>query len=150
MQDSRLIEEALRDIELIVSAWLDSCAGPSQLARLARSAFEAQEIRRMLERGNDTAPCFVLRSAHRIASDLSAPPEIRLGRLWNLLFAADRRGVFHFSDSRLAVWWRCGVIGPLPLFRRSVMRRRAILGPAGYLDGKRRIRLAGGDLWIDE
>jgi hypothetical protein len=143
------MEEALRDVELIVSAWLDSCDEPAQLAGLVRSTFGTPEIRRVLERGNDTAPCFVLRSAHRIASDLSQRPETMLGRLWNLLNAADRSGAFHFSDNRLAVWWRCGVMGPVATFRRPVDGFCAILDAARYLDGKLRIRLAGGDLWID-
>jgi hypothetical protein len=39
----------------------------------------------VLERGNDTALCFVLRAVNRILSDEDQPDRVTISRLWEVL-----------------------------------------------------------------
>jgi hypothetical protein len=43
------------------------------------------EFREALERGNDTALCFVLRAVNRILSDDDQPDRTTINRLWDVL-----------------------------------------------------------------
>ena len=43
-----------------------------------------------LERGNDTALCFVLRAVNRILSDKDQPDRVTISRLWEVLDEPER------------------------------------------------------------
>jgi hypothetical protein len=43
------------------------------------------QVRVVLERGHDTAFCFVLRAVNRILSDHSQPDRTTINRLWDVL-----------------------------------------------------------------
>ena len=42
-------------------------------------------LREVLERGNDTALCFVLRAVNRILADHGQPDRMTINRLWDVL-----------------------------------------------------------------
>jgi hypothetical protein len=44
-----------------------------------------QQVGHALERGNDTALCFVLREIKRVLSDKLQPPRAAIDRLWSIL-----------------------------------------------------------------
>ena len=43
------------------------------------------QVREVLERGDDTALCFVLRAVNRILADHGQPDRMTINRLWDVL-----------------------------------------------------------------
>jgi hypothetical protein len=91
MQYDLLIKRILRDAQGILRANLppaknlpDDRAVKSLLA-IVRTA----QVREALERGNDTALCFVLRAVNRILSDDDQPDRTTINRLWDVLDEAE-------------------------------------------------------------
>jgi hypothetical protein len=87
MQYDRLIERTLRDAQGILRANLPPAKNlpDDQAVQSLRAIVRTPPVREALERGNDTALCFVLRAVNRILSDESQPDGMIINRLWDVL-----------------------------------------------------------------
>jgi hypothetical protein len=87
MQYDRLIERTLRDAQGILRANLPPAKNlpDDQAVQSLRAIVRTPPGREALERGNDTALCFVLRAVNRILSDESQPDGMIINRLWDVL-----------------------------------------------------------------
>ena len=87
MQHNRLIERTLRDAQGILRANLPPGKNlpDDQAVRSLRAIVRTPDVRGVLERGNDTALCFVLRAVNRILSDDNQPDRTTINRLWDVL-----------------------------------------------------------------
>ena len=87
MHYHRLIERALRDAKGILRANLPPAKNlpDDQAVQSLRAIVRAPQVREVLERGNDTALCFMLRAVNRILSDDSQPDRMIINRLWDVL-----------------------------------------------------------------
>jgi hypothetical protein len=107
MQYDRVIEQALRDVRDILQVNLT----PSHKL-LDQRAVESlgavmgtPQVGNALERGNDTALCFVLRAVKHILSDKAQPPRAVLNRLWDALDEPElNRALGVKQNSRISVW----------------------------------------------
>ena len=57
----------------------------AQAVKSLRALVRAPQVHQALERGNDTALCFVLRAVNRILSDKDQPDRVTISRLWEVL-----------------------------------------------------------------
>src|ERR1700758_2649906 len=87
MQYDRLIERTLRG-----RSGGPACEFPpaknlpdKQAVESLRAMVRTPQVRGVLERGHDTAFCFVLRAVNRILSDHSQPDRTTINRLWDVL-----------------------------------------------------------------
>jgi hypothetical protein len=63
------------------------------------------QVGHALERGNDTALCFVLREIKRILSDKLQPPRAAINRLWSIVDDPElKRALGINKNSRMLVW----------------------------------------------
>ena len=87
MQYDRLIERTLRDAQGILSANLPPAKNlpDDQAVQSLRAIVRSPQVREVLERGHDTALCFVLRAVNRILSDDGQPDRMTINRLWDVL-----------------------------------------------------------------
>ena len=87
MQHDRLIERTFRDIQSILRANLPPAKNlpDNQAVQSLRAIVRSPQVREVLERGNDTALCFVLRAVNRILSDDGQPDRMTINRLWDVL-----------------------------------------------------------------
>ena len=87
MQYDRLIERTLRDAQGILRANLPPAKNlpDDQAVKSLRAIVRTPQVREALERGNDTALCFVLRAVNRILSDDDQPDRTTINRLWDVL-----------------------------------------------------------------
>ena len=87
MQHDRLIERTFRDIQSILRANLPPAKNlpDNQAVQSLRAIVRSPQVREVLERGNDTAHCFVLRAVNRILSDDEQPDRMTINRLWDVL-----------------------------------------------------------------
>jgi hypothetical protein len=87
MQYDRLIERTLRDAQGILRANLPPAKNlpDDQAVQSLRAIVRTPQVREVLERGHDTALCFVLRAVNRILSDESQPDGMIINRLWDVL-----------------------------------------------------------------
>jgi hypothetical protein len=87
MQYDRLIERTLRDAQGILRANLPPAKNlpDDQAVQSLRAIVRTPQVREALERGNDTALCFVLRAVNRILSNDDQPDRTTINRLWNVL-----------------------------------------------------------------
>jgi len=87
MQYDRLIERTLRDAQGILRANLPPAKNlpDDQAVQSLRAIVRTPQVREALERGNDTALCFVLRAVNRILSDDDQPDRTTINRLWDVL-----------------------------------------------------------------
>ena len=87
MQYDRLIERTLRDAQGILRANLPPAKNlpDNQAVQSLRAIVRSPQVREVLERGNDTALCFVLRAVNRILSDDGQPDRMTINRLWDVL-----------------------------------------------------------------
>jgi hypothetical protein len=87
MQYDRLIERTLRDAQGILRANLPPAKNlpDDQAVQSLRAIVRTPQVREALERGNDTALCFVLRAVNRILSDDDQPDRSTINRLWDVL-----------------------------------------------------------------
>ena len=87
MQYDRLIERTLRDAQSILRANLPPAKNlpDDQAVQSLRAIVRSPQVREVLERGHDTALCFVLRAVNRILSDHGQPDRMTINRLWDVL-----------------------------------------------------------------
>ena len=87
MQYDRLIERSLRDAQGILRANLPPAKNlpDNQAVQSLRAIVRAPQVREVLERGHDTALCFVLRAVNRILADDGQPDRVTINRLWDVL-----------------------------------------------------------------
>ena len=87
MQYDRLIERTLRDAHSILRANLPPAKNlpDDQAVQSLRAIVRSPQVREVLERGHDTALCFVLRAVNRILSDENQPHRTAIDRLWDVL-----------------------------------------------------------------
>lgn len=87
MQCDRVIRQALRDAQDILWANLPPNRNLSDDAAVAglRAVIGVPAVREAIERGDDTAMCFMLRAVNRILGDESEIPRRTIDRLWSVL-----------------------------------------------------------------
>jgi hypothetical protein len=87
MQYGLLIKRTLRDAQGILRANLPPAKNlpDDQAVQSLRAIVRTPQVREALERGNDTALCFVLRAVNRILSDDDQPDRTTINRLWDVL-----------------------------------------------------------------
>ena len=87
MQYDLLIERTLRNAQGILRANLPPAKNlpDDQAVQSLRAIVRTPQVREVLERGNDTALCFVLRAVNRILSDDDQPDRTTINRLWDVL-----------------------------------------------------------------
>jgi hypothetical protein len=87
MQYDLLIKRTLRDAQGILRANLPPAKNlpDDQAVKSLRAIVRTPQVREALERGNDTALCFVLRAVNRILSDDDQPDRTTINRLWDVL-----------------------------------------------------------------
>jgi hypothetical protein len=87
MQYDLLIERTLRNAQGILRA--NSAPAKNlpddQAVQSLRAIVRTPQVREVLERGNDTALCFVLRAVNRILYDDDQPDRTKINRLWDIL-----------------------------------------------------------------
>jgi hypothetical protein len=81
------IKRTLRDAQGILRANLPPAKNlpDDQAVKSLRAIVRTPQVREALERGNDTALCFVLRAVNRILSDDDQPDRTTINRLWDVL-----------------------------------------------------------------
>src|SRR5262249_37203160 len=87
MQYDRLIERTLRDAQGVLRANFPQRKTflRSKQSNPSGPMVRTPQVRVVLERGHDTAFCFVLRAVNRILSDHSQPDRTTINRLWDVL-----------------------------------------------------------------
>ena len=87
MQYDLLIERTLRNAQGILRANLPPAKNlpDDQAVQSLRAIVRTPQVREVLERGNDTALCFLLRAVNRILSDDDQPDRTTINRLWDVL-----------------------------------------------------------------
>jgi hypothetical protein len=87
MQYDLLIERTLREAQGILRANLPPAKNlpDDQAIQSLRAIVRTPHVRGVLERGNDTALCFVLRAVDRILSDDDPPDRMTISQLWDVL-----------------------------------------------------------------
>ena len=87
MQYDPLIERTLRKAQGILRANLPPAKNlpDNQAVQSLRAIVRTPQVREVLERGNDTALCFVLRAVNRILSNDDQPDRAKINRLWDVL-----------------------------------------------------------------
>jgi hypothetical protein len=87
MQYDPLIERTLRKAQGILRANLPPAKNlpDNQAVQSLRAIVRTPQVQEVLERGNDTALCFVLRAVNRILSDDDQPDRTKINRLLDVL-----------------------------------------------------------------
>jgi hypothetical protein len=87
MQYDLLIKRTLRDAQGILRANLPPAKNlpDDQAVKSLRAIVRTPQVREVLERGQDTTLCFVLRAVNRILSDDGQPDRMTINRLWDVL-----------------------------------------------------------------
>jgi len=87
MQYGLVIKRTLRDAQGILWANLPPASNlpDAQAVKTLRSLVLTPQGQQVLERGSDTALCFVLRAVNRILSDEDQPDRVTISRLWEVL-----------------------------------------------------------------
>jgi hypothetical protein len=86
MQYDLIIKRTLREAQGILWANLPPASNlpDAQAVKSLRALVCAPQVHQALERGNDTALCFVLRAVNRILSD-EDHPNTTINQLWDVL-----------------------------------------------------------------
>lgn len=87
MQYDLVIKRTLREAQGILWANLPPASNlpDAQAVKSLRALIRTPQGQQVLERGNDTALCFVLRAVNRILSDKDQPDRVTISRLWEVL-----------------------------------------------------------------
>jgi hypothetical protein len=87
MQYDRLIERTLREAKGILRANFPPAKNlpDDQAVQSLRAIVRTPQVREVLERGHDTALCFVLRAVNRVLSEDGQPDRTTINRLWDVL-----------------------------------------------------------------
>ena len=86
MQYDLVIKRTLREAQGILWANLPPASNlpDAQAVKSLRALVRAPQVHQALERGNDTALCFVLRAVNRVLSDEDRP-NTTITQLWDVL-----------------------------------------------------------------
>ena len=97
MQYDLLIERILREAQGTLRANLPPAKNlaDDQAVQSLRAIVRTPQVRVLLERGNDTALCFVLRAMNRILSNDDQPDRTTISRLWDALDKLESNHVLH-------------------------------------------------------
>ena len=92
MQYDLVIKRTLQDAQGILRANLTPAKNfpDDRAVKSLRAIVHTPQVREALERGNDTALCFVLRAVNRILSDDDQPRATTINRLWDVLDELNR------------------------------------------------------------
>jgi hypothetical protein len=87
MQYDLVVKRTLREAQGILWANLPPASNlpDAQAVKSLRALIRTSQGQQVLERGNDTALCFVLRAVNRILSDKDQPDRVTISRLWEVL-----------------------------------------------------------------
>jgi hypothetical protein len=87
MQYDLVVKRTLREAQGILWANLPPASNlpDAQAVKSLRALIRTPHGQQVLERGNDTALCFVLRAVNRILSDKDQPDRVTISRLWEVL-----------------------------------------------------------------
>jgi hypothetical protein len=87
MQYDLVIKRTLREAQGILWANLPPASNlpDAQAVKSLGALIRTPQGQQVLERGNDTALCFVLRAVNRILSDKDQPDRVTISRLWEVL-----------------------------------------------------------------
>jgi len=87
MQYDLVIKRTLREAQGMLWANLPPASNlpDAQAVKSLRALIRTPQGQQVLERGNDTALCFVLRAVNRILSDKDQPDRVTISRLWEVL-----------------------------------------------------------------
>ena len=87
MQYDLVIKRTLREAQSILWANLPPASNlpDAQAVKSLRALIRTPQGQQVLERGNDSALCFVLRAVNRILSDKDQPDRVTISRLWEVL-----------------------------------------------------------------
>jgi len=87
MQYDLVVKRTLREAQGILWANLPPASNlpDAQAVKSLRALIRTPQGQQVLERGNDTALCFVLRAVNRILSDKDQPDRVTISRLWEVL-----------------------------------------------------------------
>ena len=99
MQSDLLIERTLKEAQGILRANLPPAKNlpDDKAVQSLRAIVRTPHVRGVLERGNDTALCFVLRAVNRILSDDDQPDRTTISRLWDVLDQLESNRAHHFQ-----------------------------------------------------
>jgi hypothetical protein len=99
MQYDLLIERTLKEAQGILRANLPPAKNlpDDEAVQSLRAIVRTPHVRGALERGNDTALCFVLRAVNRILSDDDQPDRTTISRLWDVLDKLESTRAHHFQ-----------------------------------------------------
>jgi hypothetical protein len=102
-----VIKRTLRDAQGILRANLPPASNlpDAQAVKSLRALVRRPQGRQVLEAGNDTALCFVLRAVNRVLSDEAQPDHVTISRLWEVLDEPElNRALGIEQNSRMILW----------------------------------------------
>ena len=104
MQYDLVIKRTLREAQGILWANLPPASNlpDAQAVKSLRALVRAPQVPQALERGNDTALCFVLRAVNCILSD-EDQPNTTINRLWDVLDQPELNSALR-QNSRMTLW----------------------------------------------
>ena len=87
MRYDLVIKRTLREAQGMLWANLPPASNlpDAQAVKSLRALVQTPQGQQVLEGGNDTALCFVLRAVNRILSDKDQPDRVTISRLWEVL-----------------------------------------------------------------
>jgi hypothetical protein len=107
MQYIRLVEKALRDVHDLLLANLAPVRTlpDDQTVACLLAIMSTPQVGHALERGNDTALCFVLREVKHVLSDKLQAPRAAINRLSGIMDEPELKRVLGAKqNSRMMVW----------------------------------------------
>ena len=104
MQYDLVIKRTLREAQGILWANLPPASNlpDAQAVKSLRALVRAPQVHQALERGNDTALCFVLRAVNRILSD-EDQPNTTINQDWDVLDQPELNSDLR-QNSRMTLW----------------------------------------------
>ena len=104
MQYDLVIKRTLREAQGILWANLPPASNlpDAQAVKSLRALVRTPQVHQALERGNDTALCFVLRAVNRILSD-EDQPNTTINQDWDVLDQPELNSALR-QNSRVTLW----------------------------------------------
>lgn len=96
-EHDQLVERILRDLRVLTRGSPDD-----HTASGIRAIMDRPEVRRALERANDTAACFVLREVKHILADRRQSPSTAIARIGSIVNEFSRSA----QQSNKLFWWK--------------------------------------------
>jgi len=95
VQHDAIIKRTLREVEDLLALSYDQVIPDDRIVGLVRGLIGEPEIQHAMERGADTAPCFLFRAVNRVLSDQPQP---------NLAF--EKLLALSVNNPQLLTWWK--------------------------------------------